>query len=309
MNRTYPITNALIAAAVAAALLTACATAPVEPDGAAALRARLTQLQSDPQLTGRAPLAMEQANIAVTAAEQPQADRDVNVHLQFMADRKISIADAAAHNQWSLDQRKVIADQRAAMQLQARTNEADAAHVAANAAQQEAASANLATVAARSDANDQRQQADAARDAGAEAQRNAADLQQQLTDLQARSTDHGMVVTLGDLLFTTGTANLNAGGTTHLAKLAEFLVHHEERNAQIVGFTDSVGSNDYNQVLSEHRADAVKTYLVDRGVASGRLTASGQGESSPIGDNGSSTGRAQNRRVEVTIDNALVSAR
>jgi outer membrane protein OmpA-like peptidoglycan-associated protein len=302
MNRTYSTTYSLIAVAVAAALLTACATAPAEPNGAAALRARLTELQSDPQLTGRAPLAMEQANAAVTAAEQPQADREVSAHLQFMADRKISIADAAAHNQWSLDQRKIIAQQRTAMQLQARTAEADAAH-------QEANAANLQSAAARSDANDQRQQADAARDASADAQRNAADLQQQLTDLQARNTDHGMVVTLGDLLFTTGTANLNAGGTTHLAKLAEFLMHHEERNAQIVGFTDSVGSNEYNQGLSERRANAVKAYLVDRGVAPSRLTASGQGESSPIGDNGSSTGRAQNRRVEVTIDNALVSAR
>jgi outer membrane protein OmpA-like peptidoglycan-associated protein len=316
MNRTTSTTNALIAAAIAAALLTACATTPTEPDGAAALRARLTQLQSDPQLTGRAPLAMEQANIAVTAAEQPQADRDVTAHLQFMADRKISIADAAAHNQWSLDQRKIIAQQRAAMQLQARTAEADAAHQQVAVAKQEAdnahqetATANQASADARIDANEQKLQADAARDASALAQRNAADLQQQLTDLQARNTDHGMVVTLGDLLFTTGTANLNAGGTTHLVKLADFLTHHEERNAQIVGFTDSVGSNEYNQGLSERRADAVKAYLVNRGVASSRLTASGQGESSPIGDNGSSTGRAQNRRVEVTIDNALVSAR
>jgi outer membrane protein OmpA-like peptidoglycan-associated protein len=302
MNRIYSSSSVLIAAAVAATLLASCATVPAEPDGAAALRSRLTQLQADPQLSGRAPLAMAQANVAVTAAEQPQADRAIVAHLELMADRKISIAEAAAHNQWSLDQRKVITEQRTAMQLQARTAEANAAH-------RDADVANQRSAAARSDANDQRRQAEAARDAGAEAQRNAADLQQQVVDLQARVTDHGLVLTLGDVLFTSGTANLNAGGTTHLGKLAEFLKQHEDRNAQIVGYTDSVGSNEYNQGLSERRADAVRTYLVDRGVAASRLSASGQGERSPIGDNGSDSGREQNRRVEVTIDNALVSAR
>ncbi len=309
MNRTHFPARSLIAAAIAAALLASCATVPSQPEGAAALRSRLTQLQSDPQLAGRAPLAMAQANAAVAAAEQPQDDRAVIAHLQFMADRKISIAEAAAHNQWSLDQRKVITEQRTAMQLQARTAEADAAHRDADTAHRDADVANQESAAARSDADEQRQQANDARDAGADAQRNAADLQQQIVDLQARVTDHGLVLTLGDVLFTTGTANLNSGGTTHLGKLAEFLRQHEDRNAQIVGFTDSIGSEEYNQGLSERRADAVKTYLVDRGVASSRLTAAGQGERSPIGDNASDTGRAQNRRVEVTIDNALVSAR
>lgn len=302
MNRTHSSTTALITAAVATALLASCASVPAEPEGAAALRYRLTQLQADPQLAGRAPLAMEQAKVAVTAAEQPQDDKAIVAHLEFMADRKISIAAAAAHNQWSLDQRKVITEQRTAMQLQARTAEADLAHRDADAANQESA-------AARSDADDQRRQANAARDAGAEARRDAADLQQQIVDLQARVTDHGLVLTLGDVLFTTGTAKLNASGTTHLVKLAEFLNQHEDRSAQIVGYTDSVGGSDYNQGLSERRADAVRTYLVDRGVASSRLSASGQGERSPVGDNGSSAGREQNRRVEVTIDNALVSAR
>jgi len=309
MNRNHSSSRALITAAVATALLASCATVPAAPDGAAALRSRLTQLQADPQLAGRAPLAMEQANVAVTAAEQPQDDKVIVAHLEFMADRKISIAEAAAHNQWSLDQRKVITQQRTAMQLQARTAEADAAHQQADSAHQDADLAQRDSAAARSDANDQRRQADDARDAGAEAQRYSADLQQQIVDLQARVTDHGLVLTLGDVLFSSGTANLNAGGTTHLGRLAEFLRQHADRNAQIVGYTDSIGSNEYNQTLSERRAEAVKSYLVDRGVAASRLSASGLGERAPIGDNGSSAGREQNRRVEVTIDNALVSVR
>ena len=169
MNTTLSPSRALIAAAVAAALLAACSSVPTQPPaGSAALRTRLTQLQADPQLAGRAPLAVEQANLAVTAAEQPQADPVINAHLQFMADRKISIAAADAHSQWSIDQRKQITEDRAAMQLKARTQEADVA--------------NQKTAIAVADG-----------------QRNAAGLQQQIDDLQAKETERGLVLTLGDV--------------------------------------------------------------------------------------------------------------
>ena len=278
MNATSKPSHTLIAAAIAAALLAACASVPSQPAGSAALRARLTALQADPQLAGRAPLAIEQANTAVTAAEQPQADPVINAHLQYMADRKISIATAEARNQLAVDQRKGITEQRAAMQLKERTQEADVA--------------NQKTAIAV-----------------AEGQRNAADLQQQIDDLQAKVTDRGLVLTLGDVLFTTGTANLNTGAGTQLSKLAGFLNAHADRTAQIEGYTDNVGSDEYNQGLSQRRADAVKGYLVRQGIATERLTATGNGESSPVGDNSSATGRQQNRRVEVVIANSAVAAR
>jgi len=279
MNITSSHSRALIAAAVAAALLAACSSVPTQPpSGAAELRARLTQLQADPQLAGRAPLAVEKANLAVTAAEQPQADPATNAHLQFMADRMISIAAADAHSQWSIDQRKQITEDRAAMQLKARTQEADVA--------------NQKTAIAVADG-----------------QRNAASLQQQIDDLQAKETERGLVLTLGDVLFTTGTADLNIGTDTHLSKLAGFLSMHPDRAAQIEGYTDSVGSEEYNQVLSQRRADAVKGYLVHQGIGAERLTATGKGESSPVGDNSSASGRQQNRRVEVIIANSQVSSR
>ena len=273
-NSTHP----LIAAAIAAVLLAACASAPTQPAGSAALRTRLTALQADPQLAGRAPLAVEQANVAVTAAEKPQTDPVINAHLQFMADRKISIAAADARSQWAVDQRKDITAQRAAMQLNSRTQEADVA-------KQKTAIAV------------------------ADGQRNAAELQQQIDDLQAKQTDRGLILTLGDVLFTTGTANLNMGAGAQLTKLAGFLNKYPDRTAQIEGYTDSVGSDEYNQGLSQRRADAVKGYLVHQGIDTQRLTATGNGESAPVGDNASETGRQQNRRVEVIIPNSLVSAR
>jgi outer membrane protein OmpA-like peptidoglycan-associated protein len=314
MNYQSSIARSLMAAAVAAALLGACASAPVKPNGADELRIRLTQLQTDPNLGSRAPLAMQQAAQAVSAAEQPQADPVVATHLVFMADRSILIARADAQSQYEVDQRKALGEQREEMRLRARTQEADAANARANVAQasardekQAAESANRRADSAEAIAADQALQADAARDAAAQAQHDADELSEQIALLQARVTDRGLVLTLGDVLFSSGTATLNGGGDGHLDKLAGFLNRYPARTAIIDGYTDSIGSDDYNQGLSERRAEAVKNYLIGQGIDAPRLTASGMGKSSPVASNGSAAGRQQNRRVEVTISNPPVA--
>lgn len=287
--------KSLIAVGVACSLLAACAAAPAKPDGAANVRNRLTQLQADPQLGTAAPLAIKDATIAVTAAEQPQSDKALAAHLVFIADRKVDIAQARAESQVAVAQRKTLEQQREALRLQARTQEADAA--------------NRRATTAEADASNEKRDANAARDATEDAQRNAQELQRQVDELHAKATDRGLVLTLGDVLFTSGTAQLNSGGSVNLGKLAGFLDAHPERTAMIEGHTDSVGGEDYNQGLSQRRADAVKSYLVGQGVNSNRLTASGKGKGSPVGDNSSATGRQQNRRVEVIIDNSAAPAK
>jgi len=77
----------------------------------------------------------------------------------------------------------------------------------------------------------------------------------------------------------------------------------------IQGYTDSVGSEDYNQALSERRAESVKSYLTAQGIGATRLTASGKGRSDPVADNDSASGRQQNRRVEVVISNPPAALR
>ncbi len=296
----YPY-KTLITVACASVILAACTT-PTKPDGASSARSRLIQLQSDPELASRAPLAIKDADLAVTAAEKPQKDKVLGAHLVFLADRKVSIAQAQAEGRLAVDQRKTLGEEREAMRLQARTQEADAANLRAAAALADAGNQKLRADAALS-------QADAANTASADAQRAALELQKQIDDLQAKITDRGIVLTLGDVLFATGTSTLNTGVSSNLGKLAGFLNAHPERTVLIEGYTDSVGTDEYNQALSERRAEAVKAYLIGQSVNSSRVTATGKGESSPVGDNASVTGRQQNRRVEVIIANNLVSAR
>lgn len=128
-------------------------------------------------------------------------------------------------------------------------------------------------------------------------------MQKQIDMLEAEATDRGLVLTLGDVLFATGQSDLKSGGTNTLDKLALFLNEYPDRTVTIEGHTDDVGSLDMNQVLSQNRADSVKTYLIQKGIQSYRLAASGLGESRPIAENSSGSGRQQNRRVEVIIQN------
>jgi outer membrane protein OmpA-like peptidoglycan-associated protein len=306
----------ILAAATALLAAAACTTAPSKPDGAAAVRAKLTQLQADPQLVGRAPVALKDAEAAVRTAEMPTDDLALARHRVVMADRKVDTARAQAQSRHAEDQLTVLAGQRDAARLASRTREADSARRDARFARSDAAAAERDAESARSDtaiAQEQfaaaRSDAASARTDAAVAQQESADLQQQIAELNARATDRGLVVTLGDVLFASGGSTLRGGTPANLGKLAGFLNKNPDRTVLIEGHTDSIGSADSNMGLSQRRADSVKAYLVSQGVDSARLTASGMGEGSPAASNDSATGRQQNRRVEVIISNTVASLR
>ncbi|MGA2707152.1 MAG: OmpA family protein [Steroidobacteraceae bacterium] len=312
--------RSLIAIAVASILLAACAAAPVRPSGAEEARAKLTQLQSDPNLASKAPAAIAEAERAVQAAEQPQTDQSLGQYRVYIADRKVDIARAQAQTRYFEDQRTTLEAQRQSARLDARTREADVATNRMERAQADdatqrliASQAQIQADAAQAQANQARSDADSANMAAViSAQQSAqqsAELQHQIDTLNARVTDRGLVLTLGDVLFTTGRSDLLTGATVHLDKLVAFLNRYPDREVMIEGYTDSVGSQDYNQGLSERRAESVRHYLTGQGIDSGRLTASGKGESNPVAGNDSATGRQQNRRVEVIISNPTIASR
>ena len=297
------VRRTLIATAVASILLTAaCATAPVKPDGAAEARVKLTQLQSDPNLASRAGAAIKDADAAVRAAEQPEVNKELAAHRVYLADRKVDTAKALAETRFAEDQRAELTAQRDSARLDARTHEADAAKGQAATARAEGAEQKAA-------ADQARLEATTAQSAAASSEQQAAELQRQIDVLQAKPTDRGLVLTLGDVLFTTGRADLKSGATGNLNKLVAFLNQYPDRSVVIQGYTDSVGTEDYNQRLSERRADSVKSYLAGQGISSMRLSAAGKGLSDPVADNDSVAGRQQNRRVEVIISNPPAALR
>ncbi|MBP2313578.1 OmpA family protein [Azospirillum soli] len=128
-----------------------------------------------------------------------------------------------------------------------------------------------------------------------------AQLEQELRELQAQRTERGLVMTLGDVLFATGSARLTAGAETRLDRLAQFMQQHPDRTLRVEGFTDNTGSSATNLRLSEERAMAVRDALAARGVNPGRIVVQGFGESQPVASNATEAGRQQNRRVDIVI--------
>jgi outer membrane protein OmpA-like peptidoglycan-associated protein len=236
--------------------------------------------------------ALESARTVVQTAEaDPNVSKYDPLDLQA-AKKNLEIADAAAahRDDAAVTQPAYLAAQTARLaQLRASTK-ADDARVAAGQAERD----QIQLTARGREADN----AKAARDQEAQ---KAARLQAEIDELKAKPTDRGLVLTLGDVLFDTGKANLNPGATRKLDQLAQFLTEHADRRIQIDGFTDSVGTDSYNLDLSQRRADAVRSALQGRDIESARIATQGYGKEFPVASNADSSGRQLNRRVEVTI--------
>jgi outer membrane protein OmpA-like peptidoglycan-associated protein len=250
--------------------------------------------------------ALENARSIVQAAEaDPKAAKYAPVDLQT-AKSELAVADAAymRRDEPSIAQPAYMATQNARLALLRGAAKADDARVAAGQAERDsivlAARTNQVDSAnrAKDAANRATDDAKVARDQATE---NAARLQAEVDALKAKPTDRGLVLTLGDVLFETGSATLSSGAARNMDRLVQFLTDHPERLVQIDGFTDSVGTDSFNQDLSQHRADAVRYQLVSRGISSTRIGTQGYGKAYPVASNSESSGRQLNRRVEVVI--------
>ncbi|MGO9947254.1 MAG: OmpA family protein [Steroidobacteraceae bacterium] len=250
--------------------------------------------------------ALESARLAVQAAE---ADPNVNKYAALdldVARKDLSNADSAAlhHQDAAVAQSAYLAMENARLAQAHAAAKADDARVAAGQVERDqimlAARTREADKAKLAAANS-KQAADSALNQRDQANQETARVQAELDALKATPTPRGMVLTLGDVLFDTGRAELKSGASRKLDQLAQFLVEHPDRRVQIDGFTDSVGTDSYNEELSQRRANTVREALISRGIESSRIGTEGYGKSYPVANNSDSGGRQLNRRVEVVI--------
>jgi len=156
-----------------------------------------------------------------------------------------------------------------------------------------------------------RAEAERAANARAQAETEKAELRTQLlqqfnTILETRDSARGLVVNMSDVLFDTGKYALRSAAREKLAKVAGVISGHAGLKLEVEGHTDNVGSDEYNQNLSEQRGAAVRDYLAEQGIPSSALTTRGYGESKPVVSNDTAAGRQQNRRVELVVSGDII---
>ena len=274
---------------IAVAILAGCSSVP-QNSSLTDAHNRDNSASSNPQVANLAALELKDAGDSLSKADEAlskgESTATVN-HLSYIAYQKVAIAQETAKRKAT---ELAVADasaKRDQMRLEARTAEADAARQQA-AISQETVDQQAAALAA----------------AGAKSQRDQALIaqqQQQLSDLNAKKTARGLVITLGDVLFSSNKAQLKSGGMRNMQKLADFLNQYPQHKVLIEGYTDSIGSDSLNQKLSERRAVSVKTALIGMGISSGRITTQGYGEAFPVAGNDTASSRQLNRRVEIIL--------
>jgi outer membrane protein OmpA-like peptidoglycan-associated protein len=228
----------------------------------------LADAQAEAQRRAQAELAEKQAEAAKAEAERMKAEAEAAAAEAARQKEEAEKAKAEA-----LAQQQALAEQ------------------AAKAQQQAAQSDQL-----RQQAEQMREQAEK------EKQELRAKLLAQLnTILATRDSARGLVANMSDVLFKSGSFELLPGARERLAKISGIVLAYPTLHLQVEGHTDSVGSDEYNQELSEYRAQAVRDYLVQQGIPAGQIAARGLGKTQPIASNDTPEGRQQNRRVELVL--------
>ena len=262
----------IITVTALAAVLAACASPPQRNDQLEQARAEVQALSADPlaqqAASGDVDAARASLSQADTAFQQKAPPEKVN-QLSYLALRHAQAGEARISEARARQEVARAQQDRDRILLESREREARNAKTEA-----------------------------------ATAQSQLADTRQELLDLQAKQTDRGLVMTLNDVLFDTGRATLKPGADRDMDRLAQALKDNGNTRVIIEGHTDSVGGDDYNQGLSERRAEAVASALRMRGVPSDRYEVKGLGKAFPVASNDTQAGRQQNRRVEIVFSDA-----
>jgi outer membrane protein OmpA-like peptidoglycan-associated protein len=244
-------------------------------------------------------------------ADERQASIDAQANTQAQADAAVRLRDQAQADAASAQAANTQAQSDAA---QARAEAANAQFATAKAqsdlADSQAASAT-ALSAAQADAEQSRLTAQQSQEGLQQADADKAAMRVRLSEqlntiLQTRDSARGLIVSMSDVLFDTGKYSLKPGAREKLAKVAGILLAYPGLNIAVGGYTDNVGADQMNQELSDHRAESVRDFLVQQGVANGAVSAEGYGNTLPVASNENSAGRQQNRRVELVVSGEAI---
>jgi outer membrane protein OmpA-like peptidoglycan-associated protein len=256
------------------------------------INARLAyQHASTGQAAQLVPAELHKAQAALEIAEKSFLDDPKSFRtrdLAYIADRKAKMADALA----------ITTAENAATAKANKDYQATQTEIVKNTKEDLAASERKTALKTEQLAAEQKARVDA--------EKRAVDALADLAKLAAvKEEARGLVITLsGSVLFASGKSALLPAAQNRLNQVAEALMATKERKLTVEGHTDSQGSSSFNQVLSQQRADAVRSYLISRGYPSDLIQAQGIGEDRPVADNTSAEGRANNRRVEIVVDRA-----
>ena len=284
--------------AAGGALLAGCASTPRRSPELARARNAVETLSSQPQADEAAGPDLKAARAEVDRAENALRNgkpmREVN-QLAYLALRHAQAGEARVDAARSQSEVAQATEERQRLLLEAQKHQAMAAR-------QEAQSANQQVQAARNEAQQARAEAQSAQEQLASERQQFQQLQKE--QLGARETGQGMVVSLSNVLFSTGKATLQPGAHLQLDRLASYLKDHPRERVLIEGNTDNTGSAVKNQQLSDARAQAVAQALQLRGVPAEQYRTIGLGEAYPVASNDNVAGRQQNRRVDIVFSNA-----
>ena len=282
-------------ACVVLMLLSACAKTPVKNAQLDRARASFQSISADPFVSRYSKDELSIARASLADAEQAwlananTVDVDHRAYI-VLVDLEIAQTLATARSREEQIARLQLSQRDAVVSL--RSAEAAAANSAARSAQDETARLMAETEQLKAEA--------AARENQLQAQ---LDELNELRELQARSTDRGMVLTLGDLLFDVGKSTLKPAAITDINEIAAFMLKHQDRAVVIEGHTDDTGDEDFNRELSLSRAQAIGGALEARGVDFTKIETLGLGEEVPVASNDTDVGRQLNRRVEIIFPN------
>ena len=249
------------------------------------------------------------------ARTQGQADDATRRKEQAESDTARALAAKAQAESDTMNAQAAKA-QAEADSAKARNDTADAQAATAKAQSDMAnsqASSATALAAAQADADQSRLAAQQANLSAQQAETDKAAMRAKLSEqlnsiLQTRDSARGLIVSMSDVLFDTGKYSLKPGAREKLAKVAGILLSYPGLNIEVGGYTDNVGGDAMNQTLSENRAGSVRDYLVQQGVSTNSISARGFGNTLPVTSNDTSSGRQQNRRVELLVSGEAIGS-